>query len=191
MHGKPVPEGEARDAVRLFLMERLQHLMQARGAGYEEVQIVTGGGIDRVAEISPSDLIEWAAEWKRVVGTPVFEAAAEAHKRAKKIVEAEWDSVDARSTRADQASILSEPAEKELREALDRVDDQIQQALRSRQPRRAVEAIASIQPAIKKFFDDVRVVVPDETVKKARLSLLMDFRDTVSRFGDPSVFAQK
>ena len=39
--------------------------------------------------------------------------------------------------------------------------------------------------------DEVRVVVPEHRVKTARLSLLMDFRDAVSRFGDPSVFAQK
>jgi len=186
-----IPQGEARNPLRLFLMERLQHLMQARGAGYEEIQIVSGGGIDRVAEISPVDLMEWAAEWKREVGTPLFEAAAEAHKRAKKIVAAEWKSLDGRTTRIEQREILSEPAERDLRAALDRVDTEIQQALSNRQPRRALEAIASIQPAIKRFFDEVRVVVPDARLKNARLSLLMDFADAVSRFGDPSVFAQR
>ena len=189
--GAAVPDGEARTPLRLFLMDRLQHLMQARGSGFEEVQIVTGGGVDRVAEISPVDLMEWAAEWKRVVGTPVFEAAAEAHKRANKIVQAEWDSSDGRTARDDQSRILTEPAEVELRERLDRVDAEIQQALGSRRPRKAVEAIASIQPAIKRFFDEVRVVVPEPKLKNARLSLLMDFRDAVSRFGDPGVFAQK
>src|SRR5215468_2425393 len=64
--GVPASQGDGRNPLRLFLMERLQHLMEARGAGYEEIQTVTGGGIDRVAEISPVDLIEWAAEWKRV-----------------------------------------------------------------------------------------------------------------------------
>jgi len=191
VHGVEIPQGDARNSLRLFLMDRLQHLMQARGAGHDEVQIVTGGGVDRVAEISPVDLMEWAAEWKRVVGTPLFEAAAEAHKRAKKIVEAEWSSADGRIARSVQAQCLAEPAELELREALDRVGAQIEQALSARQPRKAVEAIASIQPAIKRFFDEVRVVVPDAKLKNARLSLLMDFSDAVSRFGDPTVFAQK
>ena len=189
--GVEAPKGEARNSLRLFLMDRLQHLMQSRGSGFEEVQIVTGGGVDRVAEISPVDLIEWAAEWKRLVGTPVFEAAAEAHKRAKKIVEAEWDVIDGRVARQDQAATLSEPAELELRRTLDRVDAEIQQALASREPRKAIEAIASIQPVISRFFNEVRVVVPEEKLKKARLSLLMDFSDAVSRFGDPSVFAHK
>jgi len=92
-------------------------------------------------------------------------------------------------TRDEQAAALSEPAEVELRKSLDRVDADIQTALTSRQPRKAIEAIASIQPAIGRFFDEVRVVVPQPELKKARLSLLMDFSDAVSRFGDPSVFA--
>jgi glycyl-tRNA synthetase beta chain len=187
--GKEVSTSDA--PLRLFLMDRLQHLMQSRGWGYEEIQTVTGGGVDRVADISPIDLIEWAAEWKRVVGTPLFDSAAEVHKRAKKIVEAEWDPLDARVGRDDQSAILSEPAELELRRQLDRVDAEIEQALASRQPRKAIEAIASIQPAIASFFEKVRVVVDAPALRKARLSLLMDFRDAVSRFGDPSVFAQK
>ena len=189
--GLDAPQGEAGNSLRLFLMDRLQHLMQTRGAGYEEVQTVTGGGVDRVVEISPVDLIEWASEWKRVVGTPLFESAAEAHKRAKKIVEAEWNPIDPRLSRQEQAGVLVEPAERDLRSKLDVVDTAIQQALDSKQPRKAIEAIASIQPAIARFFDEVRVVVPDPRLKSARLSLLMDFRDAVSRFGDPSVFAQR
>jgi glycyl-tRNA synthetase beta chain len=189
--GVEIAGGEARNPLRLFLMDRLQHLMQTRGAGYEEVQTVTGGGIDRVAEISPVDLIEWAAEWKRVVGTPVFESAAEAHKRAKRIVAAERASMLERQGRDQQAVTLSEPAEIALRENLDRVDAEISQALANRQPRKAVEAIASIQPIISRFFEEVRVVVPDAQLKNARLSLLLDFDEAVSRFGDPSVFSKK
>jgi glycyl-tRNA synthetase beta chain len=190
-YGLAAPRGDARNALRLFLMDRLQHLMQARGAGFEEVQTVTGGGVDRVAEISAVDLIEWASEWKRVVGTPLFESAAEAHKRAKKIVEAEWKPADGRAAREQQQELLVEPAERELRQHLDRVGEEIQRALTSRQPRKAIEAIASIQPVISRFFDEVRVVVPDGRLKNARLSLLMDFHDAVSRFGDPSVFSSK
>jgi glycyl-tRNA synthetase beta chain len=190
-YGLQAPRGDARNPLRLFLMDRLQHLMQARGAGFEEVQTVTGGGVDRVAEISPVDLIEWASEWKRVVGTPLFVSAAEAHKRAKKIVEAEWTQPDGRATRDEQQQLLVEPAERDLRQHLDRVGEEIQRALTSRQPKKAIEAIASIQPVIGRFFDEVRVVVPDRQLKKARLSLLMDFHDAVSRFGDPSVFSSK
>ena len=188
--GLPIPQGDARNSLRLFLMDRLQHLMQARGAGYEEVQTVTGGRVDRVVEISPVDLIEWASAWKRLVGTPLFESAAEAHKRAKKIVEAEWEPSGDRVSREQQETALIEPAERDLRHQLDRVGEEIERALVARQPDRAIQAIASIQPIIGRFFTEVRVVVPDKQLKDARLSLLMDFHDAVSRFGDPSVFSK-
>jgi glycyl-tRNA synthetase beta chain len=189
--GLEPPVGEARNPLRLFLMERLQHLMRVRGLGYEEIQVVTGGGIDRVAEISPIDLIEWAQEWKRVVGTPVFDAAAQAYKRAARIVETEADPVGGRMVRDQQSAVLQEPAERALRDALDDVGVQIDSALKARQPRKAIEAIASIQPAITRFFDEVRVVVPDKNLKSARLSLLADFTQAVARFGDPSVLAER
>jgi glycyl-tRNA synthetase beta chain len=182
---------ETRQALLPFLMERLQHLMRARDLGYEEVQVVTGGGVERVATISPVDLIEWAREWRRVVGTEVFNAAAEAYKRATRIVQDEWASVDTTLLDRSRPDALHEPAELALREELARVDAEIEQALRMRQPRRAIEAIASIQPSITRFFDEVRVVVADETLKGARLSLLKNFRDAVSRFGDPSVLAHR
>ena len=44
----------------------------------------------------------------------------------------------------------------------------------------ALEAIASVQPDVDRFFNEVRVVVPDEKLKNTRLSLLADFRDAVS-----------
>jgi glycyl-tRNA synthetase beta subunit len=44
---------------------------------------------------------------------------------------------------------------------------------------------------IGRFFDEVRVVVPEPRLKNARLSLLMDFSEAVSRFGDPAAFVQK
>jgi glycyl-tRNA synthetase beta chain len=173
------------------MMERLQHVMRTRGLAHEEVQVVTGGGIERVVEINITDLIEWAEQWKGVVGTAAFESAAEAYKRASRIVEAEWNSVEGGMSQSEQREALQEPAELKLRQDLDRVSAQIEQALVGRQPRKAVEAIASIQPTITRFFDEVRVVVPDQTLKRARLSLLREFRDAVSRFGDPSVLASK
>ena len=187
--GTSIPEIFSKYGEQVFREIETQALREMAPA--KQTIIVTGGGIDRVAEINPVDLIEWAAEWKRVVGTPVFDSAAEAHKRAKKIVEAEWESFEGRMAREEQVKTLSQPAELDLRKSLDRVDAEIQQSLASRQPRKAIEAIASIQPAISRFFDEVRVVVPEPALKNARLSLLMDFSDAVSRFGDPSVFAQK
>lgn len=179
--------GAADNALRGFLMDRLRHLMQTRGLEYEEIQILTGD-TSRIEEISASDLFEWTRELKRVVGSPVLASAADAHKRATRIVEQEWDTVDPSLI---SPELLKEPAEVALREDLDRMSAAMSAALRAGKPRQAIDAIASIQPAVAKFFDEVRVVVPDPGLKAARLDLLKRFSDTVSRFGDLSVLASK
>jgi glycyl-tRNA synthetase beta chain len=186
-----MPIEDAANALDLFMMDRLQHLMSARGLGYEEIQVVTGGGVHRATQVNIADLIDWATAWKGVVGTAEFEKAAEAYKRATKIVQAEWDKLDGDADTEGNRELLTEPAEVALREALDHVTVQIAQALSARRPQQAVDEIASIQPAITRFFDEVRVVVPDQALKRARLSLLREFRDAVSQFGDPSVLASK
>jgi len=185
----PPPGSDDANAFRFFMMDRLRHLMQARGLQHEEVQVVTGD-VARVEDTNVAVLFALAQAWKRIVGTPVFKSAAEAHKRAKKILEQEWESVNVRTPRETQQDILREPAEMALRQALDRVGPDIDSALSSKNPSRAIEALASIQPQIARFFDEVRVIVPDERLKLARLSILYDFKDAVSRVGDPSAFAQ-
>ncbi len=147
-----MPSEQAANPFRIFLMERLRHLMQARGLGYEEIQVVTGD-VARIEDVNVAGLFDLASEWRRIVGTAVFASAAEAHKRATKILEREWDSVDAWMPRDRQERVLQEPAETALRSALDRVAADIQSALHSGDSRRAIEAMASIQPHIAQFFD--------------------------------------
>jgi glycyl-tRNA synthetase beta chain len=103
-------------------------------------------------------------------------------------VEQEWDSIDPSLI---SSELLKEPAEVALLEDLDRMSAVMSAALRAGKPRQAIDAIASIQPTVAKFFDQVRVVVPDPGLKAARLNLLKRFSDTVSRFGDLSVLASK
>ena len=185
--GQPAALDAGADAVSAFLMDRLRHLMQVRGLDYDEIQVVTGN-VARIGSISAADLVAWAGELKRVVGTPVFQAASDAHKRAKNIVEQELGKVQSIASTPDR---MSEPAELALRDALDRVTVTVATALGSGKPKQAIDAIATIQPTISKFFDEVRVVVPDEGLKRARLELLKRFSDCVSQFGDLSHLASR
>jgi glycyl-tRNA synthetase beta chain len=185
--GQSVEKGQADNELRKFLMDRVRHLMQTRGLEYEEIQIVTGH-VSRVETVSTADLFEWTRELKRVVGSPTLASAADAHKRATRIVEQEWHSIDQSLIAPD---LLREPAEVALRDDLNRLSVAMADALDAGRPRDAIDAIAAIQPKIARFFDEVRVLVPDEGLKAARLGLLKQFSDTVSRFGDLSVLASK
>jgi len=173
----------------VFFMERLRHLMQTRGLGYEEIQAETGR-VDMIDGVSPADLLERANELARARQTPVFASVAEAYKRAKNIVGQAWGVKDEHPWRYN-VDRLSEPAENALRAALDRVGDDIRNALRDRQPNRALSAIASIEPELARFFSDVRVMVDDEALQDARLTLLAELRDRISEYGDISAIVTK
>jgi glycyl-tRNA synthetase beta chain len=173
----------------IFFMERLRHLMQARGLGYEEIQAETGR-VDLIDSVSPTDLLERARELARVRQTPVFASVAEAYKRAKNIVEQAWGGKDEHPWRYN-ADRLFEPAETALRTAIDRVGDDIRTALRTRQPNKALSAIASIEPELGRFFNDVRVMVEDAGLQDARLTLLAELRDRISEYGDISAIVTK
>ncbi|PYR11296.1 MAG: glycine--tRNA ligase subunit beta, partial [Acidobacteria bacterium] len=182
------PVGQRANVFREFMTDRLRHVMQSRDLGYEEIQVVTGD-LGRIEQVNPAVLMALAHEWRRIVGTAVFKSAAEAHKRANNIVEREWVSVATPLSRSEQQALLTETAEVDLRKAVDRVSAEIETALATGSARKAIEAVGSIQPQIANFFDQVRVVVPDERLRTGRLSLLRDFRDVVARVGDPSAFA--
>jgi glycyl-tRNA synthetase beta chain len=186
--GLPASITEADNQFLIFLMDRLRHLMEKRGLDYQEIQVATGL-IERVQTANMADLFERARESKKLVGTEVLAKAAEAFTRAKKIVSQEWGNGD--RERVGESAGLQEPAEIALRSALDRMRSEVRTALGARQPARALQAIASVQPDVDKFFNEVRVVVPDERLKNARLSLLAEFRDAVNEFGDLTVLAAK
>jgi glycyl-tRNA synthetase beta chain len=52
-------------------------------------------------------------------------------------------------------------------------------------------AIASIQPELARFFDEVRVMVDDPALQEARLALLAEVRDRISEFGNISGLGPK
>jgi glycyl-tRNA synthetase beta chain len=173
-----------------FFMERLRHLMQVRGFDHEEIHAVTARA-SAIDTVSAADLVERAREIRRARRTPAFASVAEAYKRANNIVESAWGSRNTASWWGRHAERLNESAELQLRAALERVGAQIQTGLAERQPGRAIAAVASIQPELARFFDEVRVMVDDQNLREARLALLAELRDRISEIGDISVLAPK
>lgn len=184
------PHAQARAELLTFLTDRFRHLMQARGLRYEEIQAVTADP-GRIAAVNVTDLIDRAVELARVRETPQFGQLAEAFKRANNIVEDGWGQEDTRSRWGRGADLLHEPAEIALRDALGHLAETIRASLAARNSRAALEAIGSIGPVLARFFTDVRVNVPDEPLREARLALLAELRDRILEVGDISVMVQK
>ncbi|HEY7707385.1 MAG TPA: glycine--tRNA ligase subunit beta [Gaiellaceae bacterium] len=80
--------------------------------------------------------------------------------------------------------LLTEPAEREVAEALDQVEPEIVVALETGDFEAAVEAGARLGPVLHRFFEDVLVMAEDAKVRENRLRLLLDVRDTLRALGD-------
>jgi tetrameric-type glycyl-tRNA synthetase beta subunit len=81
-------------------------------------------------------------------------------------------------------ALLTEPTEKEVAEALEQVEPQLAAALEAADFSAAVEAGAALGPVLDRFFEDVLVMHEDEAIRKNRLRLLLDVRDTLRSLGD-------
>jgi glycyl-tRNA synthetase beta chain len=172
-----------------FFVERLRHLMEMRSLDRDAIQAETSDA-SMLETTSPADLVERARELARVKSTPVFASVAEAYKRAKNIVAQAWNAGNGYPARYREDRLV-EPAEVALRQGLNRVGDDIRAALGARQPGKALAAIASIEPALARFFTEVRVMVDDAELQAARLALLAELRDRIAEYGDISAVVMK
>jgi glycyl-tRNA synthetase beta chain len=80
--------------------------------------------------------------------------------------------------------LLTEPAEKDVSEALAEIEPEIAATLETADFEAAVEAAARLGPVLHQFFEDVLVMAEDAKVRENRLRLLLDVRDTLGALGD-------
>ncbi|WP_137863171.1 MULTISPECIES: glycine--tRNA ligase subunit beta [unclassified Sphingomonas] len=85
---------------------------------------------------------------------------------------------------ADTGIYEAEPAEADLRAALDAAEPAAQGAIDAEDFEGAMAALASLRAPIDRFFDDVTVNDSDEQKRNARLALLARIRDAVNNVAD-------
>jgi glycyl-tRNA synthetase beta chain len=82
-------------------------------------------------------------------------------------------------------ALFQEDAEREVFDALERAREPIG-AVAQRDFETAFAAAAALAQPLEQFFEDVLVMAEDEAVRRNRLRLLLDVRDTLGRLGDLS-----
>ena len=102
-------------------------------------------------------------------GSPAFTQLAVTFKRVKNIAtRVEVGTLRSRSTSL--ASILREPAEVKLLQLLNERIPKVRQAAARRDYKSALNEMASLGPAVDRFFVDVLVMADDAELRRARLS---------------------
>ncbi len=82
-------------------------------------------------------------------------------------------------------ALFQEDAEREVFEALERARERIG-AVAERDFDTAFSAAAALAQPLERFFEDVLVMADDSAVRRNRLRLLLDVRDTLGQLGDLS-----
>jgi glycyl-tRNA synthetase beta chain len=156
-----------------FLLERLRHVLLARGFPADEVEAVLGARGPEALDDPREALVRLQALHKvRSEAHEDFEHLAIAFKRAKNIVGGATTAVD--------LALLTEPAERDLHAAVApvaRSDGGYEARLRS---------LAGLRAPVDRFFDDVLVMAEDPKIRANRLGLLAEVLSLFYRIADIS-----
>jgi glycyl-tRNA synthetase beta chain len=172
----------AKEAAAAFLWERDDFLHERRGARPDEVRAARPAGWADLDVIKPR-----VEAYKQARHLDKFKALAALFKRVKNITNAVAD--DGRELAAVR-SLLVEPAELALADAMSERWPRLEAGVRDAKYGDVVQTLADLQPFVDRFFTDVLVMSPDVSLKEARLLLLLRLRRAVTEsIGDISALA--
>lgn len=117
------------------------------------------------------------------------QALSSANKRVRNILQKSGLYFNLKQLPALNFELLTEKAEKDLAEALEKLQLETEPLIANRQYQDALVLMASLQPIVDAFFNDVMVMTEDEAVRKNRLLLLAKLQALFSRIADISKLA--
>ena len=186
---KPLLEEAARPFLHLdgksgveplaFWRERLRYVMEQRGFAPEHVRAVLS--VDEFVPLTARRKLEALPEF---VGSAEFRQLAVTFKRVKNIARELKDTTPL--TLDELTSALKEPSEATLLRDVQERMPRVRAAIPRDDYRGALGDLATLGPAVDRFFSDVMVMADDPGVRKARLSLMAHLRDVVLGIADIS-----
>ena len=161
-----------------------------RFAGYLKEQGYSTLQVDAVLSKQPVNLgvVPQQLEAVKVFQSlPEAESLAAANKRVANILK----QAEAKGEKLDgvEASVLTEPAEKALHEAIRKTSDKAKALYESGDYTGYLKSFAVLKAPVDTFFDKVMVMVEDEKLRRGRLALLRDLREAMNRVADLSKLA--
>jgi glycyl-tRNA synthetase beta chain len=149
--------------IREFIADRIRYYFRdVRGFRYDELNAVFAA-----APPTLPDFEDRLVALNLVRQTENFEPLAASFKRIRNILrQAQW------TPSAPDPALLQESSEKSLYEEFERLRPEVEYCFAQRDYLRALQLIASLRPAVDRFFDDVLVIAPDPAARANRLNLL-------------------
>lgn len=166
------PEEETSEDLESFFKTRLKAQFLNEGFNYDVIDAVLALGISY-----PTDMRQRIATITELRETPQMDDLIVAFNRCNNLAQLDL------GTEIDR-SLLAEPEENELFEAIQKVDSQVDSAVAKKDYAKAIKHLASIRTTVDKFFDEVLVMAEDEELKKNRLRLLNKCAESFLKVAD-------
>lgn len=168
------------DELGRFMVERLHHVLEARGADRRNVRAV----ISDFETLRPAEVAAKVDALGAFATSAQFTQLATAFRRVKNIA-AELKQRPPTDLN-DLGGTLREPAEQELLDGLKHRIPLVDEAAEHQNYRAALAHLSELGPAVDRFFTDVLVMTDDLELRIGRLSLMAHLRNAVRRIGDVS-----
>ena len=170
-------EGENKAQVKEFLRERVQfYLKDVRGFAYDVVNAVLAVSFDDLR-----DAIARAEALTAARGSEDFVAVSAAFKRIKNILrQAEEKGYQSAQPKLGQSALEAIDLWQQTKE----LAEQVAKLREERRYGEALAAIATLRPAVDKFFNKVMVLDPDPTLRGAHLGLIEEVQRSFSGIAD-------
>jgi glycyl-tRNA synthetase beta chain len=163
--------------LREFLLDRIRYYFrEVRGFRYDEVNAVLASGIRDLPDVAAR-----LEALRDVRPTEDFEPLAASFKRIANILK----QAGFGEPGPIEENLLEEGPERDLYADFNRV----RATIGTSDYRPALEAIATLRPAVDRFFDKVLVNAPDERIRRNRLTLLCNLLTEFSAIADFSEIA--
>ena len=184
LHATEAPAGgpDLLDALQVasFLRERLNfYLKDVRGFAYDVVNATLAAGTDDVR-----DAIARAEALTAVRGSEDFVTISAAFKRIKNILRQAAEKGEIVATGPISESALTQPEELRLLRDSTALAAKVAELRQARNYNAALEAIATLRPAVDAFFEAVMVMAPEPELRTARLALIQSVLDGFSGIAD-------
>lgn len=163
------------DEVEQFVFERLRSWAAEQGMETNTVHAVAAGDSGSVA-----DFLARARAVQQFADDPAMVSLVAANKRASNLLKQAELEIGHRIDR----SLLQEPAEARLAEAIDGAEAGVEQAMETADYPAALAALAKLREPVDAFFDDVMVMCKEDALKHNRLALLGHLRGLFLRIAD-------
>lgn len=172
--------GENRGALREFFVERLRYFLGEQGHKYDEINAVLAA-----SDAEPLDAAARCRAVAQARASENFEPLAASFKRIRNILE-KAGGVAAYAAKPLDDGLLEAGAERDLFAAYGNLRSSLGD---SSDYEAALERIASLRPAVDRFFDDVLVMAEEERVRENRLAFLARLLSEFSTIADFSEIA--